>query len=463
MSPQAKVHLGAQAEAMLASWPAPSTDDAAWENRAAKIVAAATNASRAEDAQLSALFAKPALDPEPGEVESSNVSAVVARSVSGEKAMTQDSNSGSSGKPSSASIAPTSGAVSKRPSLKELAARASQANAAGAPSMRPSTSVPPPAADAVSQDKQARPSSPMQSVPPPKASVPPRAIEASKEDSGRFDLNAITQAAAPAQVAVAEVAKPAAPVLVEAAVGEDKPAAANDASEGAKVKSISDARAKKAKKKNEAAKTNDVVKAAEALPVVETAKKAESESGGGGAKWGVILAVLGLAAGGFVRRRNLWQRSFKKNPKRLRSLSINKRSPKNRNLLRRVCRSTRFRRLNLPSLRKHRQQRKLPLLRQRKPRRRLHPRPKLLHRRLCRRLQRPRANPVICRARWPKPSVVPRTNPSTPTMPRPQRVVREVKISRSNLRKVRCPQRCVPLRPVQRPVWPAQTTFHMPT
>jgi hypothetical protein len=305
MSPQAKVHLGAKAEAMLASWPAPSTDDAAWENRAAKIVAAATNASRADDAQLAALFAKPALDAEPGEVESSNVSAVVARSVPGEKAMSQDSNSGSSGRPSSASTAPTSGAVSKRPSLKELAARASQASASGAPSMRPSTSVPPPAAaDAVSPDNQSRPSSPMQSVPPPKASIPPRPIEAAKEDSGRFDLNAINQAAIPEQVVAAEVAKPAAHALVDAAVGEDKPAAANDAGEGAKVKNISDARAKKAKKKSETAKTNDVVKAAEAVPVADAAKKAEPESGGGGAKWGVILAILGLAAGGFLYLRN---------------------------------------------------------------------------------------------------------------------------------------------------------------
>ncbi len=305
MSPQAKVHLGAKAEAMLASWPAPSTDDAAWENCAAKIVAAATNASRLDDAQIAALFAKPALEPEPGEVESSNVSAVVARSVSGEKAMSQDSNSGSSGGPSSTATAPTSVAVSKRPSLKELAARASQANASGSASMRPSTSVPPPAAaDAVPQDKQSRPPPSMQSAPPPKASVPPRPIEAGKEDSGRFDLNAINQAAVPAQITAAEVAKPAAPALVNDVVGEDKPAAANDANEVANVKNISDARAKKAKKKGEAAKTNDVVKASEALPVVDAAKKVEPDSGGGGAKWGVILAILGLAAGGFVLLRN---------------------------------------------------------------------------------------------------------------------------------------------------------------
>jgi hypothetical protein len=212
--------------------------------------------------------------------------------------MSQDSNSGSSGRPSSASTVPTSGAVSKRPSLKELAARANQANASGSPSLRPSTSVPPPAAtDAAPQDVQSRPSSPM-------PSVPPRPIEASKDDSGRVDLNAINQAATPAQVAAAEVAKPAVHALVDDAAGEDKPVVSNDAGDGAKVKNISDARTKKAKKKGEAAKTNDVVKAAEAAPVVATAKKTEPESGGGGAKWGVVLAILGLAAGGFVVFRN---------------------------------------------------------------------------------------------------------------------------------------------------------------
>lgn len=314
MSPQAKVDLGAKAEAMLASWPAPSSDDAAWENRAAKIVAAATNAPRADHAQIAALFAKPALDAEPGEVESSNVSAVSARSASGVwgegrqerseapnaqigvKAMSE-SSSGSPSKPASTSAAPTSGAVSKRPSLKELAARASQANASGTPSMRPSTSTPPPpSAEAVQQDKQSRPSTPVPSVPPPKASVPPaRSVEAIKEDSGRVDLNAITQAAAPAQ-----------PELVEKAAGEDKPAAANDTGEGAKVKSISEARTKKAKKKSEAAKKDEAVKATEAVPA-ETVTKAEPESSGGGAKWAAIIAILGLAAGAFLFLRNKQQ------------------------------------------------------------------------------------------------------------------------------------------------------------
>ncbi|HMY16490.1 MAG TPA: hypothetical protein PKA58_09235 [Polyangium sp.] len=297
MSPQAKVNLGAKAEAMLASWPAPTNDDATWENRAAKIVAAATNAPRASDSEIAALFQKPALDPEPGEVESSTVSAVSARSASGEKAMS-DSNPGSPGTTSSPAAAPAPSAAAKRPSLKELAARASQANASGSPSMRPSgpASMPPPSMEAVSQDKQSRPAS----VPPaaiaPKPSVPPpRSLEAMKEDSGRVNLSALTQPAAPV-VAAEPVKEAAAP----APVAEDKPAAEAEATEGAKVKNIADAKPKKTKKKAEAAKTNEVVKAAETAPVPETVKKAEPENDNSGARWVAIAALLAIAAVGFV-------------------------------------------------------------------------------------------------------------------------------------------------------------------
>lgn len=299
MSPQAKVDLGAKAEAMLASWPAPASDDATWENRAAKIVAAATNTPRASDSDIAALFKKPALDPEPGEVESSTVSAVSARSASGEKAMS-DSNPGSPGTTSSPAAAPTPSSAAKRPSLKELAARASQANTSGSPSMRPSgpASMPPPSAEAVSQDKQSRPAS----VPPAavsKASIPPpRALEAMKEDSGRVNLNALTQP--PAAAVVAEEAKPALKEAVSEPVAEDKPVAKTEASEGAKVQNIADAKPKKSKKKAEAAKTNDVVKAAEAAPVPEAVKKAEPENDNSGARWVAIAALLAIAAVGFM-------------------------------------------------------------------------------------------------------------------------------------------------------------------
>lgn len=215
--------------------------------------------------------------------------------------MSQDSNDGSSAKPSIPPASATS-STAKRPSLKELAARASQANAAGSPSIRPPASMPPPAADAVPQDKPSRASSP--SIAPPKASIPPppRPVEAGKEDSGRVDLNAINQAATPAQIAAAEVAKPAAHDLVSDAVGEDKPAAANDTTEGAKVQNISDARAKKSKKKSEAAKTNDAVAVAETVPAAAAAKKNDDEGGNG--KWVALVAMLAIAAGAFFMLRN---------------------------------------------------------------------------------------------------------------------------------------------------------------
>lgn len=212
-----------------------------------------------------------------------------------------DSNPGSPPKPS---IPPASGVPSKRPSLKELAARASQAGASGAPSMRPSAPAPPPP-ESVLPDKQSRQSSPTPSVAPPKASIPPpaRPVEAGKEDSGRVDLNAINQAATPEQVAAAAVAKPAAHDLVSDAVGEDKPAG-----DGAKVKNIADARAKKGKKKGEASKPSDADKPSEDVAAAaEPAKKAESESSGGGAKFGIVIALLGLAAAGVMVWKNKQQ------------------------------------------------------------------------------------------------------------------------------------------------------------
>lgn len=119
-----------------------------------------------------------------------------------------------------------------------------------------------------------------------------------------MDLNAINQAATPAQVAAAEAAQPAVHDLVSDASGEDKPAEASEAKEGAKVKNISEARAKKTKKKGEAAKTNEVVKAAETAPVPEAIKKAEPANEGGGGKWIALAALLGIAAAAFIVMRN---------------------------------------------------------------------------------------------------------------------------------------------------------------
>jgi len=249
MSPQDKTDktdLGAKVDSLLGSWPAPPLDDAAWEERATSIVAAAQAAPRADDAALTALLAPPPLSPEAGEAERSTV-------VSGEKKMSQDSNAGSGSSAKPPESMPMSAATSKRPSLKELAARASQAGASRSSIPGSPASIPPAApSDA--------PPAPVTRTPLP--SAPPKAAEANKEDSGVVDLNLINKTATAEQVAAAEKAKPATHDL--AFDGDDKVAAANDAG---KVASLAAAREKKAEKK------------------------------GGGATWGILVAVVGIAAG----------------------------------------------------------------------------------------------------------------------------------------------------------------------
>ncbi|MRG94805.1 hypothetical protein [Polyangium spumosum] len=249
-----KTDLGSKVDTLLGSWPAPSMDDAAWEERSASIVAAAQAAPRADDAALSALLAPPVLSPEEGEAERSIASEGPARPVvaSGEKKMSQDSNSGSSAKPPESM--PTSAATSKRPSLKELAARASQAGASRASIPGPS-SIPP---AAISKPPSEAPPAPVTRTPLPSA-PPPKASEAGKEDSGVVDLNLINKTATAEQIAAAEKAKPATHDL--AFDGDEKAAAASG-----KVTSLAEAREKKAEKK------------------------------GGGATWGILVAVVGIAA-----------------------------------------------------------------------------------------------------------------------------------------------------------------------
>ncbi|MDI3284920.1 hypothetical protein [Polyangium sp. 15x6] len=259
MSPQDKTDktdLGSKVDTLLGSWPAPHVDDAAWEERAASIVAAAQAAPPADDAALSALLAPPSLPPEAGEAERLVASEGPARPLlSGERTMSQqDSNSGSSAKPPESM--PMSAAASKRPSLKELAARASQAGAS-----RPSIpgSIPP---ASISKPPSEAPPPPVSRTPLPSA-PPPRLSETGKgkEDSGVVDLNVINKTATAEQIAAAEKAKPATHDL--AFEGDEKVAAAS----AGNVKSIAEAREKKAEKK------------------------------GGGATWGILVAVVGIAAG----------------------------------------------------------------------------------------------------------------------------------------------------------------------
>jgi hypothetical protein len=257
MSPEDTLDIGATIDQKLASWPAPTRDDAAWGARAEAILGAAQSAPRASDATLSSLLESPRLDPEPGE-PGATVSGSSPVRAAGEKLMSQESNPG--GAPPKPEAGPLSAATpSKRPSLKELAARASQAGAAR--SSMPGASTPPPAASKPASE----PPAPKTSVRPPAPSSPPR-ISDHDHDSGIIDLNKVNAAATPQQIAAADKAQPAAHDLVG---DDDKSEAAAPAKEAAKVASLADAREKKAEKKG----------------------------GSGGAIAGLAIALIGIAAG----------------------------------------------------------------------------------------------------------------------------------------------------------------------
>jgi hypothetical protein len=257
MSPEDTLDIGGTIDQKLASWPAPTRDDAAWGARAEAILGAAQSAPRASDATLSSLLEPPRLDPEPGE-PGATVSGSGPVRAAGEKLMSQESNPG--GAPPKSEVMPTSAATpSKRPSLKELAARASQTGAAR--SSIPGASTPPPAASKPVSDA---PPAAKPSIRPPAPSSPPR-ISDPDHDSGIIDLNKVNAAATPQQIAAAEKAKPAAHDLV----GDDDKSEAAPAKEAAKVASLADAREKKAEKKG----------------------------GSGGAIAGLAIALIGMAAG----------------------------------------------------------------------------------------------------------------------------------------------------------------------
>lgn len=262
MSPERKNDQSDKVDTLLRGLGSPTRDDAAWDANKDAIVKAAQSAASAADDTLAALFSTPALSPEPGEPSQPHEARPRLVASSGEKSMSQDSNPGSSAKPESAPMSgatSAAAATSKRPSLKELAARASQAGATTKPSVppgalsapvvsKPLSEAPPPPAD-----KPARATTP---------SVAPIASKKSDDDSGIVNLNAINEAATAKQIADAEKAKPATHDLLDEGDGEKKAVAASDA----KVKSLADARQKKEEKK------------------------------GGGAVWGIVVAVVGVAA-----------------------------------------------------------------------------------------------------------------------------------------------------------------------
>jgi hypothetical protein len=135
--------------------------------------------------------------------------------------MTQDKD------PGDAPMSTTSPSTERtRTSLKEIAARASQAVArsptgAPPPSSRPSLSAsatPPPPSIAPSQPSPATP--------------PPRPLEATKDDSGLIDLNVVHSSATAPQIVAAERAKPA-----QGALFEEEPGHSVQVIEGEGIKS----------------------------------------------------------------------------------------------------------------------------------------------------------------------------------------------------------------------------------
>jgi hypothetical protein len=222
------MNLGKQdLDALLDRWPAPlpgggmpgqdavasgQDEERRWDERAdatlkAVLVSKGEGASKEASVQaLDALFAAPALAPEPGEGS--------VMLLSGEKKMTQEKEPGDlvASKPPESMVGPPT--ERKRTSLKEIAARASQASGRpSAPGARPSS-----------------PGGPPSSAPPrpPSVTPPPRPVEAGRDDSGVINLDVVRASATAQQVASAEKAKPA-----QAGLFEDDPTVESAASSGA--------------------------------------------------------------------------------------------------------------------------------------------------------------------------------------------------------------------------------------
>lgn len=238
-------------DGLLSRWPAPARDEQAWEDRAEAIVKAALAAS-GQGSVSAALFEAPTLAAEPGEPQ-----ALVASA--GENKMSQDSDQTGAAKqdapPPSAvpsTVAPRS-AERRKGSLKDIAARASQAGVAS----RPGSGIP---AAPASRTGAPPPPSSVTSTPLPSGAA---SAGGALEDSGIVDLNAVKAKATPEQKAAADKAAPATAGLLDEA--EEKPAAAAAAAAAP-------------------AKTATVTK----LP--------EKKKGSGGLIAGVAIAALGVAA-----------------------------------------------------------------------------------------------------------------------------------------------------------------------
>lgn len=197
-------------DAMLARWPAPARDDAAWESRAEAIMAAAVAARSAAGEPAMALLAAPPLAAEAGEPASDGVAAggTGADSVagrkgavgsegpgSGERKMSDGTNQGGPKDPGS----PASEQPRKKQSLKDIATRASQSGRSSIPASAPTSATGTPVPRSAT------------ATPIPSS----RALEAKADDSGMVDLKVVQATVTPQQVAAAEKAKPGSSDLFE--------------------------------------------------------------------------------------------------------------------------------------------------------------------------------------------------------------------------------------------------------
>jgi hypothetical protein len=229
-----------------------------WAHRSEAILAAAI-AAKATGSCPDALLAAPTLATEPGEpsmqlASSQRSPEAAASSSSGEKRMSNDSDDSRGSAPeargSLETPVPSVASPSRRPSLKEMAERASKA-----PGARPSIaggSTPPPA-------RVSRPS------------------EAGHDDSGIVDLNIIRSLATPGQRAAAEKALPASAGLFDDDdKGGDKKAPAS--------------------KKGEAVAAAATAAPASAAPAAAAVAPAAAPANSNGKIWGGVLALVGIAA-----------------------------------------------------------------------------------------------------------------------------------------------------------------------
>ncbi len=269
---------------MLNDWPAPAVDEAAWETRAARIVEVALSRRSEDTAAVADLLAAPDLAAEPGEEQTGDILREVR--AAGERSTMADGSE--PGRASKAEARLSGGSASrppekKRPSLKEIAERASQApgRMSGVSGSSPAHSTPLPSGRGPLSTplpsgrgplSTPLPSSGRGSMPPGRGSLSGalrasspslRPAEGVTEDSGVIDLNRLSASVPPEQVESAEKAQPGTADLLDE---DEKPAA---------VAAVSVRRPR-----------------APSAPLAEAPVKKRS----GGMIAGAALAALGLAA-----------------------------------------------------------------------------------------------------------------------------------------------------------------------